>query len=73
MPAIVGSFVINNNSSGGIIEVGDTFLISPKATSKFFNGAGSYLVGNVAITGTSANSTLVNDSDVIDSSTNTGV
>jgi spore germination protein PA len=43
MPAIVGT--VNINSVGGIFNIGDVQIISPRSTLKTFAGGGSFNTG----------------------------
>jgi len=46
MPSIVGNLKINTVGSGGIVNIGDSFFLSPKSTSKTFAGSGSFITGD---------------------------
>lgn len=48
MPAIVGPIKINE-ISGGIVNFGDTFFLSPKSESKSVSGSGSGNTGDFHI------------------------
>lgn len=63
MPSIVGAIKINSVGSSGVVNVGDSFYVSPKSTNKTFAGANSFSTGdfqggNLTI---SATNTLDND------------
>ncbi|WP_455661454.1 spore germination protein [Pradoshia sp.] len=59
MPALVGSVQILNAGSG-VIQFGDSLVISPKHASKSVNGSGSGINGGVIFdtNGLSANSVI---------------
>lgn len=46
MPSIVGVIKINSVGSSAVINIGDSFYIAPKSTSKAFAGAGSFTTGD---------------------------
>jgi len=46
MPAIVGNIKINTVGNSAIVNIGDTFYISPKSTSQTFAGGGSFITGD---------------------------
>ncbi|MEK3887429.1 spore germination protein [Bacillus sp. FSL K6-3431] len=68
MPAIVGP-VQFFNVGGGVVQFGDTAVISPKSNSKGTTGSGSNSTGGfvLAIGGISANTTI--DSNLVDQPT----
>ncbi|WP_082235882.1 spore germination protein [Halobacillus massiliensis] len=45
MPAIIGPYCINS-VSGGTLNMGDSFYISPRETGETFVGSGSLNTGN---------------------------
>lgn len=59
MPALVGSVQVLNAGSG-IIQFGDSFVISPKYASKSVNGSGSGINGGIIFdtNGISGNSVI---------------
>ena len=65
MPAIIGPVQIFN-VAGGVVQFGDTVVISPKASTKTTSGSGSNSTGGFIsiIDGLSANTTI--DSNLID-------
>lgn len=65
MPAIIGPVQIVN-CNGGVVQFGDTLIISPKSASKSASGSGSGNTGGFIITnnGLSASNTL--DTNVVD-------
>ncbi|MEQ2525672.1 spore germination protein [Robertmurraya yapensis] len=65
MPAIVGPVQIVN-VSGGVVQFGDTFFISPKSSSKTISGSGAGNTGGFILTNNaiSANNTL--DTNLVD-------
>ncbi|MCM3698632.1 spore germination protein [Paenibacillus macerans] len=72
MPAIVGNIKIVNVSSGGVVQFGDTLLISPQSATKTFAGSGSFNTGDFPVTNSGLSATLTNDPDVIDGSVTKG-
>lgn len=46
MPSIVGVIKINSVGSSSVVNIGDSFYISPKSTSKAFAGSGSFTTGD---------------------------
>lgn len=69
MPAIVGNLKIISVGSSGIVNIGDTFNMAPKSTSKTFAGAGSFNTGDFPHNYNAVSNTNTVDSDAIDSST----
>ncbi|WP_173916987.1 spore germination protein [Halobacillus sp. Marseille-Q1614] len=49
MPAIIGPFRINS-ISGGVVNMGDSFYISPRSTSESVSGSGSNNTGDFICT-----------------------
>ena len=68
MPAFVGPVQIFN-VGGGVVQFGDTAVISPKSNSKTTSGSGSNSTGGFvsSINGVSANTTF--DTNLIDQPT----
>ncbi len=69
MPAIVGNIKIISVGSSGIVNIGDTFNMSPKSTSKTYAGAGSFSTGDFPQIYNAISNTNTVDPDAIDSST----
>jgi len=70
MPAIInGPLQIANIGGSGVVQFGDSAIISPKATSKTFAGSGGYSTGGIVIVTNGLNNTSVIDSNVIDQPT----
>lgn len=46
MPSIVGVIKIISVGSSAVVNIGDSFYISPKSTSKAFAGSGSFSTGD---------------------------
>ncbi|WP_147533190.1 spore germination protein [Bacillus marasmi] len=65
MPAFVGPVQVVN-ISGGVVQFGDTFLISPKNNSKSYSGSGAGNTGGFIITNNGVNGTNVLDPDLVD-------
>ncbi|MCM3616927.1 spore germination protein [Sutcliffiella horikoshii] len=65
MPSIIGPVKVTS-VSGGIINFGDTFYISPKGTGKASLGSGGANTGNVINTNNGLNATNTIDPDVTD-------
>ncbi|WP_059172967.1 spore germination protein [Bacillus sp. FJAT-27445] len=65
MPALVGPVSIHN-VTGGTVNFGDVLNISPKSTSKSFEGAGSSNTGIFIATGSAVSGTNVLDTKLID-------
>ncbi|MBS4212195.1 MULTISPECIES: spore germination protein [Neobacillus] len=65
MPAIIGPVQIVN-VSGGIVQFGDTFYISPKSTSKTAAGSGGFNTGGVVIANNGLSGTNVVDTKLLD-------
>lgn len=65
MPAIIGPVQITT-VSGGVVQFGDTFFISPKSASKTSSGsgAGNTGIGIVTVNGFSLNNNI--DTNLID-------
>ncbi|EME76044.1 spore germination protein [Bacillus sonorensis] len=66
MPAIVGPIKINS-ISGGVVNFGDSFYLSPKSTSKSALGSGAGNTGDFLIVNNGLNATNYIDPDVSDS------
>lgn len=65
MPALIGPVHIQN-LSGGIAHFGDSLNVSPKSTSKSFEGAGSSNTGFFIATGSAVSGTNVIDTKLLD-------
>lgn len=65
MPSVVGP--ININSNEGIVNLGDSFYISPKGTSKSSLGSGGANTGDFYIVNNGFSATNEIDPDVNDS------
>lgn len=66
MPSIVGAIKINSVGNSGVVNIGDSFYVSPKATSKTFAGAGSFSTGDFQNTPIVFSSTNTIDNDLIE-------
>jgi spore germination protein PA len=66
MPAIVGHIKILSVSSGSIVHIGDSLILSPSSSSKTFAGAGSFNTGDFPRVLNSVSSTNTNDSDLVE-------
>lgn len=66
MPAIVGPIKINTVSTGGVVNFGDTFYISPKTSSKTASGSGAGNVGDFWVLNNGISATNMIDPDVSD-------
>ena len=65
MPAFVGPIHIAN-VGGGTVQIGDTFIISPKSSAKTIAGAGSLNTALFAMTNTGINLNNTLDTKLID-------
>ncbi|MFC7060833.1 spore germination protein [Halobacillus seohaensis] len=65
MPSIVGPLRINS-ISGGVVNFGDSFYVSPKSSSKTVNGSGSSNTGDFINTNSGFSNTQPIDPDVND-------
>ncbi|WP_096155200.1 MULTISPECIES: spore germination protein [Bacillus] len=65
MPAIVGPVAINS-ISGGAVNFGDSFYLSPKSASKTNAGSGCFNTGNFIVTNNGLSATNTIDPDVND-------
>ncbi|WLR42905.1 spore germination protein [Bacillus carboniphilus] len=65
MPAIVGPIKINS-ISGGVVNFGDSFYLSPKSTTKACSGSGGGNTGDFHITNNGISITNCIDPDVAD-------
>lgn len=65
MPAIVGPIKLNS-VSGGVVNFGDAFYLSPKSTSKTNSGSGSLNTGDFINTNTGWSTTSPVDPDISD-------
>ena len=65
MPAIVGPIKINE-ISGGVVNFGDSFYLSPKSSSKSALGSGAGNTGDFLIVNNGINATNYIDPDVSD-------
>ncbi|MDX8361330.1 MULTISPECIES: spore germination protein [Bacillaceae] len=65
MPSIVGPVNINT-VSGGVINFGDSFYISPKTQEKSYTGSGSSVSGNFFIVTNGISFTNTGDPDLVD-------
>lgn len=68
MPSFVGPVQIQN-VSGGVVQFGDTAVISPKSNSKSFSGSGAGNTGGFIITNSGISGTNVLDSNLVDQPT----
>ena len=67
MPAnIFGPIQITTISASGVVEFGDSLIISPKVASKTPAGAGAFNTAVWVMTNTAVNSTNFIDTNVID-------
>ncbi|MGJ7909982.1 spore germination protein [Neobacillus sp. LXY-1] len=67
MPAnIFGSIQITTISASGVVEFGDSLVVSPKIASKTLAGAGAFNTAFLAMTNTAISSTNYIDPNVID-------
>ncbi|MDQ0201869.1 spore germination protein [Neobacillus ginsengisoli] len=67
MPAnIFGPIQITTISANGVVEFGDSLIVSPKVASKTPVGAGSLNTAVWVMTNTAVNSTIFIDSNLID-------
>ncbi len=67
MPSIVGNIKINSVGSSGIVNIGDSFYVSPKSTSKTFAGSGSFNTGDFLNTNSAVNNTNTADTSLAES------
>ncbi|MTH53323.1 spore germination protein [Bacillus mangrovi] len=65
MPAIVGPIKINT-VSGGVVNFGDTFYLSPKSSSKSAAGSGGGNTGDFWVLTNGISATNMIDPDVAD-------
>ncbi|PKR79350.1 hypothetical protein CEY16_00690 [Halalkalibacillus sediminis] len=65
MPSIVGPFKINS-VSGGTVNLGDAFYISPKSSSKTSAGSGALNTGDFINNNNGFSSTNPFDADLLD-------
>lgn len=65
MPAIVGPIAINS-ISGGVVNFGDSFYLSPKSSSKSALGSGAGNTGDFLLLNNAVNATNYIDPDVND-------
>ncbi|UTL73752.1 spore germination protein [Bacillus halotolerans] len=65
MPAIVGPIAINS-ISGGVVNFGDSFYLSPKRSSKSALGSGAGNTGDFLLLNNAVNATNYIDPDVSD-------
>ncbi|MDA7026038.1 spore germination protein [Bacillus sp. CLL-7-23] len=65
MPAIVGPIKINT-ISGGVVNFGDSFYLSPKSSSKSALGSGAGNTGDFLVVNSGLNATNYVDPDVSD-------
>ncbi|RDW18239.1 hypothetical protein CWR48_11685 [Oceanobacillus arenosus] len=65
MPSIVGPIKINS-VSGGVVNFGDSFYLSPKTNSKTNTGSGSFNTGDFITANNGISSTNPFDPDVND-------
>ncbi|WP_339163799.1 spore germination protein [Siminovitchia sp. FSL W7-1587] len=68
MPAILGPVQIFN-VSGGIVQFGDTAVISPKSSSKSYAGSGSNSTGGLIVTNNGLSSSNTLDTNLVDQPT----
>jgi spore germination protein PF len=68
MPSIIGPVKINN-VSGGVVNFGDSFYISPKSASKVSAGSGSFNTGDFICTNNGISATNTVDPDFNDQQT----
>jgi spore germination protein PF len=67
MPAnIFGSIQINTISANGVVEFGDTLVVSPKTANKTPGGAGAFNTAIIAIANSGLSSTNYISPNVID-------
>jgi spore germination protein PF len=65
MPCLIGPVLVLN-VGGGIVQFGDTAIISPKSSSKTNGGASGFNVGTFLLTYTALNLNTVVDCNAID-------
>lgn len=65
MPAIVGPVQVVNNSDG-IVQFGDSLIISPKSTGKSNSGSGASNTGAFIITNNGLSASNVLDTNLVD-------
>ncbi|GIN89946.1 putative spore germination protein GerPF [Siminovitchia terrae] len=68
MPAIVGPVQIFN-VGGGVVQFGDTAVISPKSAVKTFEGSGSANTGGFIVTNNGISGTNTLDTNLVDQPT----
>ncbi|WP_042354008.1 spore germination protein [Bacillus rubiinfantis] len=67
MPAnIYGPIQITTISANGVVEFGDSLIVSPKVASKTPSGAGSFNTAFWVMTNTAVNCTNFTNSNVVD-------
>lgn len=66
MPAFIGGPVTINSIDSGVVNFGDAYNLSPKATSKINAGSGSFNTGQFINTNSGVSNTITRDPDVID-------
>lgn len=65
MPSVVGPIKLNS-VSGGVVNFGDSFYVSPKNTGKTITGSGSANTGDFLVTNNFVSATNPFDPDVQD-------
>lgn len=65
MPAIIGPVQVIN-VGGGVLQFGDTIVISPKSSTKIIEGSGSSNTGAFIFTGSGINGNNVLDVNGVD-------
>ncbi|MFA8438182.1 spore germination protein [Pueribacillus sp. YX66] len=66
MPSIVGPVKIVEVGGSSVVNFGDSFYNSPKATSKTYAGSGSFNTGDFLNTTSGVSATNTTDPDVLD-------
>ncbi|WP_026572772.1 spore germination protein [Bacillus sp. UNC438CL73TsuS30] len=67
MPAIInGPITIDNITTDGNVQFGDTAFMTPKHESKTYAGSGGFNTGGAVISNTGVNATNYVDPDLVD-------
>jgi hypothetical protein len=66
MPSIVENIKINSVGSSGVVNIGDSMIISPSSSAKTFAGAGSFNTGDFGQINNTISATNTSDPDISD-------
>ncbi|MDR7001342.1 spore germination protein [Neobacillus niacini] len=66
MPTTISGVQIDFITTNGIVKFGDSFVLTPKTTTKSFAGSGAFNSGIITLTNSGLNSTNSIDTSMMD-------